>query len=729
MNLTPIALGVFEPLRRFFRAFLVFVAVSSLLDGADKPAATVAARAPAANAEAARVRLETLRREIARHDELYFKQATPEITDAAYDQLKRELAALEKAFPTSAEGASTPGDSLGDDRTGLFPVYRHRERMLSLDKSYSEGDLRAFRARLAKQLRRDDLRFVIEPKFDGLSISVTYENGKLVRAVTRGDGVEGDDVTANVRTIAALPRELRGELNAGTVATAATAMPAVVELRGEVYLPLAEFHRINREREAAGEAPFAHPRNLAAGTLKQLDPKAVAERKLAIVFYGWGAWEPSTSRPASQSALHERIRAWGLPGVDHWRTAGSGAEIWTAVQALARERPKLAYPIDGAVVKLDPVSDWETLGATEHAPQWAMAYKFPADRAETKLLAITIQVGRTGVLTPVAELAPVQVGGTTVARASLHNRNEIARQDLRVGDVVIVEKAGEIIPAIVGVNAERRSPESQPFIFPTICPSCRAEVTVAPGESAVRCSNAACPAQLQRRLLHFVADDGVNIPGFGPALIDAMIARGRLTAVADLYRLRREDFATPNGVPSKLADRLFGAIEQSKRAELWRVINGLGIPEIGSVTSKELAREFGSLETLMETDAEDLAARDFSGKTRAALTTYFADPNNRAIVADLLAAGVGSNLPIAAAGGNAGLGGRVFVFTGTLPNLSRKKATEKILAAGGKVVASVSRRADFVVAGEGSGAKLASARALDVRVIDEAELLRLLGEK
>jgi DNA ligase (NAD+) len=682
-------------------------------------AALAAGEQRPAPAEQARARIEVLRAEIRHHDELYYKKSAPEITDAAYDRLKRELAALEQEFP-SATGGSTPSDSLGDDRSGAFPLYRHRERMQSLDKSYTEADLRAFHARLAQSLRRSDLTYIIEPKFDGLAVSVTYEKGQLVRAVTRGNGIEGDDVTANALTIATLPRALSPTASDGSPHP----LPDIVELRGEIYLPWPEFARINREREAAGETPFAHPRNLAAGTLKQLDPREVAQRRLAVVFYGWGAWSPVATLPASQRDFHARVRAWGLPGLEKFSTAITADEIWSAVRAFDPTRAQLEFPVDGAVVKLDAVGLRNEVGATEHAPRWATAYKFAPDRAETQLLAITVQVGRTGVLTPVAELAPVQLAGATIARATLHNRDEITRGDLRVGDFVYVEKAGEIIPAIVGMNTARRTPASIPFVFPAHCPACQTAVVAVPGEVAVRCPNPDCAAQLKRRVQHFASTACLGIEGLGPTLIDALVESGRIKKLPDLYRLRHEDLRALKGVGDKTAAALITAIAQSRRAELWRFIYGLGLPQIGSVSAKDLARQFRALDTLATASAADLAAV-LGASTAAAVSDYFEVPDNRAVVADLIALGVQPALPAAA---SALLAGKIFVLTGTLPHLTRAQAEAKITAAGGKVASSVSRKTDYVLAGEGSGAKLEAARALGVAVIDEAALLRLLPE-
>jgi DNA ligase (NAD+) len=669
--------------------------------------------------EEARERIVALRREVAHHDELYYKKSAPEISDAAYDSLKRELSALEQKFPALAVSGSAT-DSLGDDRSGAFPLFRHRERMQSLAKSYTESELRGFHARLGQQLGRNDLVYVIEPKFDGLAVSVTYEKGRLVRAVTRGNGVEGDEVTANALTIAGLPRELLANNSDGTP----NPMPEAIELRGEIFLPWADFRRINGEREAAGEAPYSHPRNLASGTLKQLDPREVAQRRLAVVFYGWGAWQPAAMVPATQREFHAQVRAWGLPGLQTFTLARSADEVWAAVRAFDQTRSQLAFPVDGAVVKLDSVALRNEVGATDHAPRWATAYKFAPDRAETQLLAITVQVGRTGVLAPVAELAPVQLAGSTIARATLHNREEIARGDLRVGDHVYVEKAGEIIPAIVGVNTARRTPASTPFVFPTNCPACGTAVVAVPGEVAVRCPNPDCPAQLKRRVQHFASTACLGIEGLGPALIDSLVDSGRIENLPDLYRLRREDLRALKGVGDKTADALIAAIAQSRRAELWRVIYGLGLPQVGSVSAKNLARKFRSLDALATASAAD-STTVLGASTAAAVSEHFKLAANRAIVADLIALGVQPALPVAA---SAILAGKTFVLTGTLPHLTRAQAEEKISSAGGKVAGSVSRKTDYLLAGEGSGAKLESARALGVTVIDELAFLRLLSE-
>jgi DNA ligase (NAD+) len=554
---------------------------------------------------------------------------------------------------------------------------------------------------------------------------VTYENGRLVRAVTRGDGEMGDDVTANVLATTTLPKMLRGTAPTGS----AQGIPAVLEVRGEIYLGLAEFARINQARRKAGEPPFSHPRNLAAGTLQQLDASTAAARKLTMVFYGYGDCQPAALRPVSQQNWLQQLRAWGLPTVENPRVVHGADALWAAVQAVGRERGNYPFPTDGAVVKLDESLLQKQMGVTHQAPRWALAYKFTPERAQTKLLAITLQVGRTGVLTPVGELQPVQLGGSTVRRASLYNRDEIARRDIRVGDYVYVEKAGEIIPAISGVNRSRRTAGVSVYLFPVSCPSCQGQLQQSPEQAAVRCLNRDCPAQVRRRLEHFASRAGVNITGLGPALIDQLVSTGRVKTAADLYRLRREDFPAGNG---KTAERVLRAIAQSKQAELWRFINGLGIPGVGEVGARALARQSGGLAALARVfhDAETAAAWekkvDLGEGSFQAVQEYFSEPSHQALLIDLVALGVRPNNSPEVGGADQLLQGKRFVLTGALQRLTRAQATALIMAAGGVVEAKVSRRTDYLIVGEGGGAKLAEAAAFGVAMIDEAQLQQLL---
>ena len=670
------------------------------------------------SASAVRLRIAQLREEITGHDRAYYQDTSPEIADADYDELKRRLGELERQFPVDAQ-AVPPLLEIGDDRTGIFPTHRHRERMMSLGKVYAETELRAFHAKLVKRLGDVDLSYVVEPKYDGLAVSVTYEHGRLVRAVTRGNGVEGDDITAHARLLPGLPLVLL-----------TPTPPAVVEARGEIFVPFAEFIRVNGALAAAGEAPFAHPRNLAAGTLRQLDAREVGRRGLRVVFYGFGACVPWSALPDTQAELPRRFQEWGLPALraaQVWPAHGV-EEMIRAVEACRRARATLDFPTDGAVVKLDPLAGQREVGAGASSPHWAVAYKFPPERAETRLLAITIQVGRTGVLTPVAELAPVLLAGSTIARATLHNRTEIIRRDIRIGDTVIVEKAGEIIPAIVGVNLALRPTLARPFVFPEHCPECRAGVERL-GEGALRCPNPSCAAQLRRRLEHLASKAAVDIAGLGPAMIDALVTKGLVADLGDLYRLRREDFLSLGKPVGKSIDHLLAAIEASKRVELSRWIYGLGIPQVGVVAARETALRYRSLAGLLAArPSSTLADQPFlSDGVARALAGFLASPRNCAMISKLIAAGVqplgpeGAQIPAVA--------GKVFVLTGTLPKLTRAQAARRIESAGGRVGASVSRATHYVVAGAEAGIKLEQARTLGVAILDERGLLRLLGEE
>ncbi|HEY0863896.1 MAG TPA: NAD-dependent DNA ligase LigA [Lacunisphaera sp.] len=668
----------------------------------------------------AKKRIEELRAEVARHAELYYRQAKPEISDRDYDKLERELADLEKEFPELAEKDSQTA-KVGDDRLEGFTTYRHRQPMQSLDNTYSEEEYRAFHQRLVKQLEREALSYVVEPKIDGLAVSVTYEKGKLTRAVTRGNGEEGDDITVNAKTIHSLPHELKAGRN--------LPVPDVIEIRGEIYLTTGEFQRINQEREEAGEPVYANPRNLAAGTIKQLDTREVARRKLEIVLYGIGYCEPPVAE--SQSGFLALVKQWGLPTVEKFWTADGIDEAWQAVGQLDRMRHDFAYGTDGAVTKLDSFALRRASGSTSKAPRWAIAYKFEPERAETKINAITIQVGRTGVLTPVAELEPVILSGTTVQRATLHNKDEIERKDIRVGDYVLVEKAGEIIPAVIEVNTKRRAPDCVPYKFPEQCPECGTKVIQIEGEVALRCPNHDCPVQVRRRLSHFVSKACMDIDGLGVAMVDELVTKGWVKGLADIYGLRREDLLTLGKSVEKSTDNLLAAIEASKKRELWRVIHGLGIPHVGVAAAKDLAAHFRDIGKLADATTDHFIANKESvisgiGATMAeAITGFFQEPRNRATVAALLQAGVEPQVAAKTATSDL-FAGKTFVLTGTLPTMSREQATALIEAAGGKASGSVSKKTSYVLAGAEAGSKLEKAKELGVPVIGEAEFLKLL---
>lgn len=662
--------------------------------------------------ETARQRISELRAQIAHHDALYFQKAAPEITDAAYDALKRELRDLEHTYPADAKVAA-----LTDDHTDGFKKVAHRIPMLSLEKAYTEGELRAFCDKITKTLGHS-ATFVVEPKIDGLSVSAVYENGHFVSASTRGSGREGDDITANALMIRSLPKELR----AAKPDDRSNNIPALIELRGEIYLSHAEFNRLNRERYAEGEPPLSHPRNAAVGTIKSRDPNETAERHLDVVFYGFGACEPASVAPATQQALHAQLRDWGLPILEMYQVSHDTSETWAAVQSLAQKRDKLVAPIDGAVIKLDDVTSRTQFGDSAEGPRWAIAYKYPPERVATQLRSITLQVGRTGVLTPVAELVPVELAGSTISRASLHNREQIARLDLRIGDMVYLEKAGEIIPEIVGVDLARRPATTSPFSFPSNCPSCLTSVVAEQDVAAVRCPNPDCPAQLQRRLAHFASKAGVNIAGLGDATLTELIARGLLLNIADFYRLQKSDLLKIPGLGEKSATQLLAAIDQSRRAELWRFIHGLGIPQVGPATAKTLALRFRSLEKLSSAQHADLPPA-LGPSTADAIEVFLGQPKNRTL---LLALGKVIQ-PTTVAMNASDLSGKTFVLTGRLQTLSRDEAIRRIEGAGGVVRDSVSKTTSYVVTGENPGDKLTKAKALNISVIDEAELLRLLA--
>ncbi|MEI6107211.1 MAG: NAD-dependent DNA ligase LigA [Opitutae bacterium] len=669
----------------------------------------------------AKKQIADLRQQVTKHDELYYRQAQPEISDFDYDRLKRELADLEAQFPQFA-GKDSPTTRVGDDRLEGFTTYRHRQPMQSLDNTYSEEEYRDFHQRLMKLLGREDLAYVVEPKIDGLAVSVTYEKGRLVRAVTRGNGEEGDDITANARTIYSLPAELKADKK--------HPVPDVIEIRGEIYLTTAEFQRINQEREEAGEPVYANPRNLAAGTIKQLDPKEVARRKLEIVLYGIGYCEPQVVD--SQSEFLALVKRWGLPTVEKFWPAQGIDAAWQGVRELDQQRHAFAYGTDGAVTKLDSFALRREAGATAKAPRWAIAYKFEPERAETKINAITVQVGRTGVLTPVAELEPVLLAGSTVGRATLHNRDEIARKDIRVGDYVLVEKAGEVIPAVIEVNLKRRTPSCRPYEFPAQCPVCGTKVVQLEEEVAMRCPNLGCPAQVRRRLTHFVSKACLDIDGLGTAMIDELVEKGWVKELPDLFRLRRDDLLTLGKSVEKSTDNLLAALEAAKRCELWRLIHGLGIPHVGVSAAKDLAAHFRDIEKLSTATVEDFIANKESvipgiGTTMAAaITGFFSDQRNRALVAGLLEVGLKPVAPEKPVGGSTVFAGKIFVLTGTLPTMSRDEAGAKVELAGGKVSGSVSKKTSYVLAGSEAGSKLDKAKELGVPVIDEAEFLRLL---
>lgn len=733
------------------------------------------------------------RAQVAHHDELYYRQAKPEISDFEYDLLKRELAELEARFPAEAAvlAGASPTARVGDDRAEGFARVKHRQAMTTLDNTYDEAELREFHARLAKLFGRDDLAYSVEPKIDGASISLTYERGRLVRAVTRGDGEEGDDVTANVRTIANLPHELRppSDLTQAPV-------PDLVEIRGEIFLRYEEFDRINQEQAEAGLEPYANPRNLAAGTLKLLDAAVVRARRLEIVLYGLGACAPE-ELVDSQAAWHGALAQWGLPTLEHRRSVRGIEAVVAAIHELDARRGQLPYATDGAVVKLEDFALQRRAGyrgegqsARKLSPRWACAYKFAPERAETRLRDITIQVGRTGVLTPVAELEPVQLAGTTVSRATLHNRDEIARKDIRIGDFVTVEKAGEIIPAVIGVTLARRAPECVPYVFPDRCPVCSTPAVQIDGEVAVRCPNPDCPAQLTGRLDYVAGRTVLDLEGLGGVVADALVRTGAVREVFDLFGLEAAKLGelnlgtaeAPRVLGVKNATKIVDAIARARTLPLDRWLLALQIRDVGGATAQDIAAVHGTLERVAASevlpklarladvaeemtrisprsrlnppkDEADRAARtvrhnelaseeaeleEFRARTPGAdrigaevarhTVAFFASERGRRALARLAELGIAPTAArLATAPVQGVFTGKTFVLTGTLPALTREEATAMIEAAGGRTSGSVSKKTSYVLAGEEAGSKLDKARQLGVPVIDETEFRRLLG--
>ena len=664
----------------------------------------------------AAARVATLRREIEEHNRRYYQEAAPTISDQEYDRLYRELLNLETEFPELASPDS-PTRQVGGKPLEEFAQIRHRAPMLSLDNTYSEEEVAAFFVRLEKLLPGQKIETVIEPKVDGVAISLLYEEGELQYAATRGDGTTGDDVTQNVRTIHTVPQRLHG-----------THLPRLLEVRGEIYLPKAQFAALNEERTAAGEPAFANPRNAAAGSLKQLDPSIVAKRGLGAIFYGTGVVEGAHWQ-THREAL-DALKACGLPIHESIWTTTSLEQVLAAIHELDAVRHDFPFETDGAVIKVDAFAQREAVGFTAKSPRWAMAYKYKPEQAETRLNDITVQVGRTGVLTPVAELEPVFVSGSTVARATLHNEEEVARKDIRIGDLVVVEKAGEVIPAVVEVRKERRTGAERIFKMPVNCPACGNPIVRDEGQVAVRCVNASCPAQIKRRLEHFASRGAMDIEGLGEAMVELLVERELTRDLADIYHLNVAKLASLPRMGEKSIANLLAAIGESKTRPLWRLIFGLGILHVGVTSARALAQHFHLLDALMSATADDLQRiPDVGPVVGPAIAQHFANPTNRAVIERLRAAGLNfgehDERTTPAAGGK--FAGTTWVLTGTLSE-PRETVAETIRALGGKVTDSVSKKTSYVLAGEEAGSKLEKAQKLGVRVLSEAEFRALAAD-
>jgi DNA ligase (NAD+) len=673
-------------------------------------------------------RIAALCDEIRRHERLYYERDAPEISDAEFDALMRDLRALEAAHPELVTPAS-PTQRVGGTPVEGFETVAHATPMLSLDNAYSADELRAFDERVRKGLGLSPdstVRYVAELKIDGLSIALTYEDGRLVRGATRGDGERGEDVTSNVRTIRSIPLVVGG------------AAPGRYEVRGEIYLPRAVFARVNRDREEAGEPAYANPRNAAAGAVRQLDPRQVAERRLRA----WTYQLVGAEAGATHGAMLEALSAWGLPVEPHWQRLDGIDAVVEFCAKWQHERETLDYETDGIVVKLDALADRERLGATSKFPRWATAYKFPAVQVETVLERIALQVGRTGAVTPVAELVPVLLAGSTIANATLHNADEIARKDVRPGDRVVIEKGGDVIPKVVRVVDPDRPDRPAPWQMPATCPECDSMLVRAEDEVVWRCENPSCPAQLRRRLEHFASRNAMDIEGLGASIVDQLVSLGLVHDVSDLYALTRDQLealvVTPKDPKSerarprrlgKVGTSLVAEIDASRHRELWRLLHGLGIRHVGERAAELLARGVGSLDALSAADIETLQRLPEIGPVVAAsVRRWLDDPAHQALLGRLTAAGVrteASEGERAAPAGGA-LAGRTFVLTGALAQMTREEATEAIERLGGKVTGSVSRKTSYVVVGADPGSKAEKARQLGVETIDEEALRRLI---
>ncbi|HCJ12467.1 MAG: hypothetical protein A2Y14_05505 [Verrucomicrobia bacterium GWF2_51_19] len=646
--------------------------------------------------------MQQLREAIAHHDRLYYKDARPEISDFEYDCLKNELAYMEKQYQETAPQA----DSVGDDRIDGFHTRKHRSPMLSLTNSYDRADVFDF----DRRLREDGLAFsyVVEPKIDGVAVSLCYEQGQLMHALTRGNGVEGDDITQNIHTIAGIPKNLMAPF------------PDFVEVRGEVYMTLKDFEAVNVKRDEDGMPPYANPRNLAAGSIKLLDSRETRERPLRAVFYSVG---DDGNGFKSESEILEALHAWQLPVLERYWVANTIEAAWAHIEELDKLRHSFLYNTDGAVLKVNERALQRQWGHTAKAPRFAIAYKFEPEQVETLLEKIHIQVGRTGVLTPVAQLSPVFLSGTTVARATLHNAEEMARKDIREGDTVLIEKAGEIIPAVLSVNLDKRPKLSQPFAFPKTCPACGGTVSRVDGEVAWRCLNVNCPPQIRRRLLHFASRSAMDVEHLGESVIDQLVSRGFLKTLADIYSLTSTQLSQLDGFREKSIQNLLDAIERSKHNELWRLLHGLGIQYVGAQTAKDLAYAFSLKELTTATVEALLRVNGVGEKVANSVYRFFHNTDNLALLQQWIDAGLDPQRPQRSSGA---LTGKKFVLTGTLPTLSREAAKELIEKAGGVVSASLSAKTDFLLLGDNPGSKLAQAQKLQVPILSEADLLRLL---
>lgn len=664
---------------------------------------------------AAQARAAQLRELLARHDRLYYIENRPEISDYDYDQLHRELADIEQRYP-ALQTPDSPTQRVGGAPLPAFRPVRHRRPMLSLANTYSRDELGDFCGRLERLLPEGGYSFVVEPKIDGVAVALRYEHGLLTLGSSRGNGEVGDDITANLRTIRSIPLRL-----------AADRPPALLEVRGEVYLPRAEFAALNRARAAAGEPEFANPRNAAAGSLKLLDARQVAARPLAAIFYGCG--ETSGLALREHAHLLRYLRAAGLPTPPRYWECPDLPALLAAIDALQSVRAEFPFDTDGAVIKLNQLDLYERLGVTAKSPRWAVAYKYAPSRAVTRLRGITLQVGRTGALTPVAELEPVSLAGSTIERATLHNADEIARRDIRAGDLVTVEKAGDVIPAVTAVDTAARTGAEKPFVMPDNCPACGGPLNRRPGEIAWRCENLHCPAQVKRWIMHFAGRDAMDIENLGEVLADQLVDRGLVKDPVDLYQLTAQSLAGLERLGSKSADNLLAGIAASKRRPLSNLIFALGIRHVGLGMARVLEQHFDSLDALARADPRQLEEiRDIGPVAAASIVEYFAAPRTASLIRRLHEAGVNLRRLPGALTADRRFAGRSFVLTGALARMPRAQAEAEIRRRGGRVTSSVSSKTDYAVAGADPGSKLERALKLGVAVLSEDDFAAMLSD-
>jgi DNA ligase (NAD+) len=655
-----------------------------------------------------------LRREIRQHDYNYYVLAEPVISDREYDQLYKRLEDLERNHPHLITSDS-PTQRVSGEPTKEFPTVQHQTPMLSLSNTYSEDELIEFDRRIRESLQTDNYQYSAELKIDGLAISLIYQDGLFVRGVTRGDGTRGDDVTPNLKTIRSIPLHIAEEKRP----------PQTFEVRGEVYFSIEKFKRINEIRANRGEALFANPRNSAAGTLKMQDSRIVAERGLSLFAYQLIHQAPDANKMSHMENL-EQLQKYGFPVNPHTELCADMSNILSFCHKWESKRSELPYEIDGIVIKLNDLTQRSQLGSTAKSPRWSIAYKFQAEKAKTRIDKISWQVGRTGIVTPVAELDPVALAGTVVSRATLHNPDEIERKDIREGDVVFVEKGGDIIPKVISVDVDSRATESKPYQLPKTCPVCGTTLNRIEQEAALRCPNTACPAQVVRRIQHFAARSAMDIEGLGNAIVELLVDAKIITNISDLYMLKSEDLSHLEGLGRKSAENLVQSIEQSKHNSLDRLIFGLGIPYVGATAARTLAGVFKDLDQLIRVDHSALESVDGIGNKMAqSIIQFFSNSDNQRIINQLRHAGL--NFQQRKSDATDILNGKIFVLTGTLRSMSREEAKNMIIGNGGKVSSSVSSKTDFVLAGEHAGSKLEKAKRLQIAIINEEDLKTMIS--